>query len=137
MILIDANLLLYAYNTSSEHHNRAKDWLQNLMSQPEQVRFGWLTILAFLRISTNPRIFPQPLSIKEALAIVSDWLALPNVNTLNPTERHFEILNTLLPASQASGPLAMDGDLAALAIEHGAVLCSTDRDFARFSGLKF
>ncbi len=137
MILIDANLLLYAYNTSSEHHETAKRWLQEVLSQPEPIRFSWLTILAFLRISTTPRILPRPLTIKEALAIVADWLSLPNVHTLNPTERHFDILSRILPVGQASGPLVMDGDLAALAIEHGALLCTTDRDFARFPGIRF
>ncbi|PYS35739.1 MAG: hypothetical protein DMF75_02815 [Acidobacteria bacterium] len=137
MMLIDANLLLYAYNTSSEHHEAAKRWLQEVLSQPEPIRLSWLTILAFLRISTTPRIFPRPLTVKEALTSVSEWLSLPNLHTLNPTERHFEILSKILPAGQASGPLVMDGDLAALAIEHGAVLCTTDRDFARFPGLRF
>lgn len=136
MILIDANLLLYAYNTSSEHHQAAKTWLQDVLSQPEPIRFSWLTILAFLRITTTPRIFPHALTIREALAIVLEWLSLPNVHTLNPTERHFEILNRLLPTGQASGPLVMDGELAALAIEHGALLCTTDRDFARFAGVR-
>ena len=136
MILIDANLLLYSYNTASEHHHRSREWLQEVMSQPEPVRLAWITILAFLRISTYPRIFPRPLRIGEALAIVSEWLSLPNVHVLNPTDRHFEILNRLLPAGQASGPLVMDGHLAALAIEHGALLCTTDRDFARFPGVK-
>jgi len=137
MILIDVNVLLYASNSSSEHHRRAKEWLQKVLSKPEQVRFAWITILAFLRISTNHRAFPKPLSIKEALTIVAEWLSLSNVQILDPSERHFEILSSLFPAAQVSGPLVTDGHLAALAIEHGALLCTTDRDFARFPGLRF
>ena len=137
MILIDANLLLYAYDTSAESHRRAKEWLGQALSKPEPVGLSWLTILAFLRISTDRRIFLRPLSIKEALNIVSEWLSSSTVHVLSPTDRHFEILKSLLAAGQAVGPLVMDGHLAALAIEHGAVVYTTDRDFARFPGLKF
>jgi len=84
MILIDANLLLYAYDSSSEYHKNAKDWFQEVLSQPEPVRLAWMTILAFLRIATNPRAFTRPLSINEALAVVSDWLSIPSVRILNP-----------------------------------------------------
>jgi toxin-antitoxin system PIN domain toxin len=136
MILIDANLLLYAYDSSSEYHKNAKNWLQEILSQAEPVRLSWMTILAFLRISTNPRAFTRPLSINEALAVVSEWLSIPSVHILNPTERHFEIMKTLLPAAQVLGPLVMDGHLAALAIEHGATLYTNDKDFARFSGVR-
>jgi toxin-antitoxin system PIN domain toxin len=137
MILIDANLLLYAYDTSAESHRRAKEWLGQAMSKPEPISLSWITILAFLRISTDRRIFLRPLSIKESLNIVSEWLSSSTVHILSPTDRHFEILKSLLSAGQAVGPLVMDGHLAALAIEHGAVLQTTDRDFARFQGLRF
>jgi len=136
MILIDANLLLYAYDSSSEYHKNAKGWFEEVLSQPEPVRLAWMTILAFLRISTNPRAFARPLSINEALAVVSEWLSIPSVRILNPTERHIEIMNSLLPTAQVSGPLVMDGHLAALAIEHGATLYTNDKDFARFSGVR-
>lgn len=136
MILIDANLLLYAYDSSSEYHKTAGSWFQEVLSQQEPVRLSWMTILAFLRISTNPRAFTRPLSISEALAVVSEWLSIPSVHILNPTERHFEIMKNLLPAAQVSGPLVMDGHLAALAIEHGATLYTNDKDFARFSGVR-
>ena len=137
MILIDANLLLYAYDTASENQAEAKRWLEEILSRPEQIRLPWVTILAFLRISTSARAFRHPLSAKEALAVVSEWLSRPNVHTINPTERHFQILSTLLLVAQASGSLVTDAHLAALAIEHGALLCTTDRDFARFPGLRF
>ena len=137
MILIDANLLLYAYDRSSDQHLTAKQWLQQTLSHSEPVRLPWVSILAFLRISTNPRALRYPLSNKEAVAAVSDWLSLPNVHTINPTDRHFQILTTLLIADQVSASLVTDAHLAALAIEHGALLCTTDRDFSRFTGLRF
>ena len=137
MILVDANLLLYAYNTSSEHYDRARRWLEELLSKPQQpVGLPWATILAFLRISTNSRAFPHPYSISEAASFVSDWLATPAVTLLAPGERHWSVLSGLLPAAQIRGPLVTDAHLAALAIEHGAVLYTTDRDFARFPGLR-
>ena len=137
MILVDANLLLYAYNTSSEHYEAARRWLELLLSKPHQpVGLAWVTILGFLRISTNPRAFPAPYSLAEAVSFVSGWLAVPAVAVVNPGERHWEILSRLLPAGQARGALVTDAHLAALAIEHGAVLHTTDRDFARFAGLR-
>lgn len=132
MILIDANLLLYAYHPRAEHHGRARSWLETVLTGVQPVRLGWITILAFLRISTSSRIFEEPLSMSEAESIVSSWLALPRVATLEPGERYWEILGRLLHEGQVSGPLVMDAALAALALEHGATLCTTDRDFARF-----
>ena len=136
MILIDANLLLHAYNSSSDHHQAARRWLEVAFSQPEPVRLAWVTVLAFLRIGTNPRAFEYPLSTAEASAIVSEWLEQPAVAILDPGERHWTILSGLLRTAQACGALVMDAHLAALAIEHGATLCTSDRDFTRFSGLR-
>jgi len=137
MILLDANVLLYAYNASSEHHERARSWLAGVLTEPrEPVGFPWTTILAFLRISTNPRAFPAPLSVGEAVSLVSDWLESPATVLVAPGERHWAVLKPLLAAGQARGPLVTDAHLAALAIEHGAVLCTTDRDFARFTGVR-
>ena len=136
MILLDANLLLYAYNSSSEHHAAAKHWLEGVLSQPESVRLAWVSVLAFLRISTNPRAYPYPLSPAEASEIVAEWLVRPTVATLEPGERHWPILSQLLTTTQARGPLVMDAHLAALAIEHGATLCTTDQDFTRFPDLR-
>ena len=99
------------------------------------MRFSWPTVWAFLRIATNPRVFERPLSMAEAAHHVSSWLAQPSAGILEPGERHWEILQRLTSEGQASGPLVMDAALAAIAIEHGATLCTTDRDFARFPGL--
>jgi len=100
------------------------------------VGLPWVSILAFVRISTNPRILELPLTTGEAIKIVSSWLARANVTVLSPGDRHWEIMQNLLVEGQATGPLVTDAHLAALAIEHGATLASADRDFARFPGLK-
>ena len=136
MILIDANLLLYAYDSSSEHHNKARIWLEKVLSEPQPVRVAWVTILAFLRISTNRKIFENPFTISEATSIVQKWLEHPVLDLLHPTQRHWTILSKLLKDGQANGPLVMDAHLAALAIEHGAKLYTTDKDFSRFDDLQ-
>lgn len=137
MILVDANLLLYAYDPDSPSHEASRRWLEDVLSGTEVVHLTWLTLWAFLRISTNRRVYAQPLSPEEAHAVVASWLARPNVSVVGPAERHLEILGGLLTTGQAVGPLVMDAALAAVAIEHGATLCSTDRDFARFSDLSW
>lgn len=137
MTLIDANLLLYAYDTTSARHKSARAWLEDAFSRPEPVHLSWQAIVAFLRISTNPRALENPLSISEAVAIVSEWLERPMVAILTPGVRHWEILRGLLTEGQVYGPLVSDAHLAALAVEHGAELKTTDRDFSRFPGLKW
>ena len=135
MKLIDANLLLYAYDPRAAHHEASRAWLEAALSGSTLIRFAWLTLWAFLRISTNPRVYERPLSTEEAETIVSSWLAQPVAGVLDPGERHWEILRELTRTGQAVGPVIMDAAIAALAIEHGATLCTTDRDFARFEGL--
>jgi len=137
VILPDANLLLYAHNVTSEEHSKAKRWLEAILSGAEPVGLCWPVILAFLRIATNQRIFPRPLSRTQAVVIVADWLEQPQTVVLSPAENHWTILQRMLSAGKASGVLVSDAHLAALAVEHGATLYSTDRDFTRFPGLKF
>jgi uncharacterized protein len=137
MILIDANLLLYASDIASVQHQAARRWLENTLSGDEPAALSWAAVLAFLRVGTNPRVRRDAFSIAEALAIVAGWLERPTVTLLNPGERHWEILQDLMARGQARGPLITDAHLAALTIEHGATLATTDRDFARFPGLKF
>jgi toxin-antitoxin system PIN domain toxin len=136
VILIDANLLLYAYHPRAEQHRASRQWLEEVFSGPDPVRFAWLTLWAFLRIGTNSRIFEHPLSREEAEAAVSSWLAQPIAGIRHPGERHWEILSDLIREGQTSGALVMDAVIAAIAVEHGATLCTTDRDFSRFSKLK-
>lgn len=137
MILLDANLLLYAHNAGSAQFGAAKKWLEAVISEPEPVGLPWVSALAFLRISTNPRAFPDPYSIAEAVVILSDYFAVPSVVAIHPGSGHWELLSSLLEKSQARGDLVSDAHLAALAIENGATLCTTDRGFARFPGLRF
>ncbi|MFB3776292.1 MAG: TA system VapC family ribonuclease toxin [Bryobacteraceae bacterium] len=136
MILVDANLLLYAHLEQSDHHAAARDWLSHTLSGPYPVRIAWMTILAFLRISTDLRLSGHPLRMEEASGIVNDWLGQPSVSILTPGERHWEILRDLLKTAQVRGALTSDAHLAALALEHGATLCTTDRNFSRFPGLR-
>jgi len=137
VILVDANLLLYAYHPRAEQHEESRAWLEAVLSGPDLVRFAWLTLWAFLRIATSPRVFESPLSTSEAEAAISSWLGQPAVGILDPGERHWDILRGLVRDGQAAGALVMDAVLAAIALEHGATICTTDRDFARFPGLKW
>ena len=136
MILIDANLLLYAYDSAAPEHSKARLWLEDVLSKPEPVLLPWHSVYAFLRIATNPRAWRSPLNMEEARAIVDEWLSLPNVVVPAPGERHWDILRELLTDSQCYGPLVTDAVLAALAIEHGADLCTNDCDFSRFPRLR-
>jgi uncharacterized protein len=137
VILVDANLLLYAYHPRGELHEKSRAWLEAALSGPDLVCFAWLTLWAFLRISTNHRVFERPLSMSEAEAAISSWLAQPAASILEPGEQHWEILRGVMRIGQTTGPLVMDAVLAAIALEHGATICTTDRDFSRFSGLKW
>jgi toxin-antitoxin system PIN domain toxin len=136
MILVDANVLLYAYQPRSEHHESCRRWVEQAFSGEEPVALAWVTVLAFIRISTNARIFEAPLSAAEAVAIVSSWLNREPVLVLEAGEQCWEILGSLLVDAQVTGPLVMDAFLAALALENGATLVSTDRDFSRFPKLR-
>jgi hypothetical protein len=136
MVLIDANLLLYACDDHSPHHAGARKWLEKTLSGPEPAALSWTVILAFLRLATDRRVFQRPLSILQATEIIFDWLQNPRIALLEPGERHWDILRGALINGQASGKLVMDAHLAALAIEHGATLASADRDFTRFPGLE-
>jgi len=134
--LIDVNLLLYAYDERSALHEIAKKWLTGEFRSPEPTGLTLPVILGFVRIATNSRVFAQPMTISEACAIVDSWLALPSVYVLAPTDRHWPVFVRCAVSAQSTGPLVPDADLAAYAFEHGATLCTHDRDFARFEGLR-
>jgi len=134
--LLDANILLYAYDSESVQHAACRTWLQTAFNDEETIALPWQTVLAFVRIVTNPRAVRRPLTGSEACAIADSWLQRPNVLVLDAGERFWEIFQTQMVEAQVSGPLVTDTALATLAMEHGATLCSTDRDFRRFRGLK-
>ncbi|HXE91880.1 MAG TPA: type II toxin-antitoxin system VapC family toxin [Terriglobales bacterium] len=137
MILIDANLLIYAHDTRSPLHDATCSWFNRVLAESRPVGLAWATLLAFLRITTSSRALSSPLLPAEAVAVIDDLLQRPPVVLLQPSERHWPILQRCLTDGQAAGDLITDAHLAALAIEHGAVLCTTDRDFARFPGLRW
>lgn len=137
MKLPDINLLLYAINEGSPHHQRAKPWLEQTLSGTEGVGFAWLALLGFIRISTNPVALEHPLSPSEAIDYVEEWLAPPVASIVSPTTQHATVLRRLLDSVGTAGNLTSDAHLAALAIEHGAELCSSDADFSRFAGLRW
>lgn len=136
MILIDANLLLYAYDSTSPNHAAARAWLEATLSGDEEVRIPLTSALAFIRIGTNPAVYHQPMSVATAVEIVAEWLDRPGVSLAVPAAGHWARLAKVATDGQARGPLVSDAHLAVLAQEHGAVLCTTDRDFARFDGLR-
>ena len=137
MKLPDLNLLLYAIDAEAPRHEPARGWLEEALSGTEEVGFAWVVMLGFVRISTNPAIFEQPLDAAEALDYVDEWLAQPVATIVHPTERHTTFLRELLKPLGTAGNLTSDAHLAALAIEHGAELCSCDTDFARFKGIRW
>lgn len=137
MKLPDVNLLLYAINEGSPRHDRAKSWLEQTLSGTEAVGFAWLALLGFIRISTNPSALERPLSASEAFDYVDEWLVRPASSVVHPTVHHPAILRRLLEPLGTAGNLTSDAHLAALAIEHGAELCSGDADFSRFDGLRW
>ncbi len=137
MILIDANLLIYAHVNNLPQHLAAKGWLDECLNASAPVGLPWPSLLGFLRIVTNPRIFERPESIKDAWRQVKEWLECPSAWIPRPAERHAEILEGLLVDLNITANLVPDAHLAALAIEHGLILCSVDGDFGRFPDLKW
>lgn len=136
MITPDANVVLYAYNEDAPKHAEAKQWLEEQLSLPDIFGLSWQVITAFLRISTNPKAFPQPFDLPEAIEITDEWLRHPRIRILTPTKNHWTIFQDLIVEGQTKAALMMDAHLAALAIEHGATLATTDNDFSKFSRLK-
>ena len=135
MKLIDANLFLFAWNTSAPESARAANWLEEAFWGEEPAATSWTTVLAFLRLATS-KVFTSPMTTKEASAVVESWFSEAGLRILEPTERHWEVMRRLLDASGARGNLVSDVHLAALAIEHNATLCTDDLDFRKFPGLK-
>lgn len=137
MILVDANLLIYAHVGSFPQHEAARRWLDAQLSASRLVGLPWPSLLGFLRIVTNPRIFERPEPVAEAWRQVGAWLESDAAWIPQPTERHRDILGPLLAAADVQANLVPDAHLAALAIEHGLLVCSTDGDFARFPEVRW
>lgn len=135
MIVPDVNLLIYATDTRSFHHQRAVAWWSGVLNGLEPVALTWSTVLAFVRLTTSRRVFEDPLSLEESVRTVQFWLGCHHVITIEPTARHLDLLTGLLGPTGTAGNLVTDAHLAALALEHGATLCSADADFGRFPGL--
>ena len=137
MILVDANILIYAHVSSFSQHDAAREWLDRQLNGPTRVGLPWVSLLAFLRLVTNPRVFEHPEPIGDAWRQVCAWLACEVAWSPQPTERHADLLGEFLQLPGVHGNLVPDAHLATLAMEHGLTLCSTDGDFARFRGLRW
>ena len=137
MILPDINLLVYAHDETSRHHEKARRWWENRLNGSQAIGLSWVVVLGFIRLLTNPRIFQNPYSVSEILAVVGTWLEQPHVRIINPSGHHFALLSELILSIGTAGNLTTDAHLAALAMERGLILRTTDADFARFQGLKW
>jgi toxin-antitoxin system PIN domain toxin len=136
LVIVDANVLLYAVDSTARHHESALAWLDPSLAGAEAVGLAWVALLAFIRISTNPSYFPSPMTVDEAVSQAESWLDAPAAVIAHPTARHLAVMGGLLREAGTGGNLATDAHLAALAIEHRAEIVSYDRDFGRFSGVR-
>ncbi len=132
MKVVDANVLLYAVNTGGFHHDVSRRWLEGALAGGEVVGLPWVSLLAFVRISTRSNAFARPLTSDQALSLVESWLGCPAATAVDPGRRHVALLAGLLSTAGTAGNLTMDAHLAAIALEYGATVVTFDRDFARF-----
>ena len=132
MKIVDINVLIYAINQDAPHHEKCKKWLEETLVDDDPLGFCWIVILGFLRIVTNGRIMPIPLDSDTAINIIDDWLSQPASTIILPTERHWTIIKEMFTHLGTAANLTSDAHVAALSIEHGARLYSTDNDFSRF-----
>lgn len=137
MKIVDLNLLIYAVNTDAPQHRQAKDWLEEALNQSETIGLSWSVILGFLRITTNPRIMQKPISPEQSIELIDIWLTLQSVKIVTPGNDHWLILKEILAKLGVAANITTDAHLAALAIENGATLYSTDNDFGRFEKLNW
>jgi len=133
----DVNVLVHAINPDSLHHAPARRWLEQAFREPAGVGLAWNALLGFLRLTTKRDVLAKQLSINDALRFVDEWLAHPQARILHPTDRHAAVLARLLVGAGRGGNLVSDAHLAAIAIEHGAILGTFDGNFEHFAGLRF
>jgi len=136
VVIVDANVLLYAVDSTAAHHENSRSWLDRSLAGSEAVGLAWVVLLAFVRIATSPAIHPTAMSVDEALDQMETWLGAPAAVVAQPSARHVGVLGSLIRSVGTGGNLTTDAHLAALAIEHSAEIVSYDRDFARFTGVK-
>ncbi len=136
MVIVDANVLLYAVDSTAAHHENSRSWLDRSLAGSEAVGLAWVVLLAFVRIATSPAIHPTAMSVDDALDQMETWLGAPAAVVAQPSARHVGVLGSLIRSVGTGGNLTTDAHLAALAIEHSAEIVSYDRDFARFTGVK-
>jgi toxin-antitoxin system PIN domain toxin len=136
VILVDVNLLIYAVDSDSPQHSRARRWLEQTLSGDTPVGLPWAVVLAFLRVTTRAGILRAQLSLERAIELVDEWLAQPYVTLVVPGDAHWSILKNLVLEAGSAGNLTTDAHLAALAIENGSAIATADHDFRRFASLK-
>lgn len=134
MIVVDANVLLYAHVPTFPQHEAAAFWLEDTLSEGKNaIAITWQVATAFLRISTNARIFDIPFDISTSANCLDDLFAHPLVQQVGPTKRHWGIYSAILTEQRLTGDNVMDAHIAAIAVEHNAIVASTDKHFRRFS----
>jgi toxin-antitoxin system PIN domain toxin len=137
VIVLDANILLYAYDADSDKHTTARAWVEQVFSDASPVGLPWQTVAAFMRVVTNPRLTGKRFTVAEVVELVEQWVNQPNVRLLGPGDNHWSFFRQMMVDGQVRGPLVTDAQLAALTIEYGGMLHTTDRDFSRFPGLRW
>jgi hypothetical protein len=136
VIVVDANILIYAFDSTSPFQERAQAWLESALDGGEELGFPLSSLLAFVRIGSDPRVFIEPMSVEDAIEEVTAWLARPRARLVQPTSQHWMTLAAVATAGKVRGAQITDAHIAALALEHGATLCTTDRGFRRYPGLE-
>ena len=137
MIVLDANLLIYSYNSGSSRHKAARAWFEATLSRGDVVGLPWQAVSAFLRVMTNPKLPAERFTLEQAAQIVDSWLAHPSVHLVTAGDRYWALFRRMVVEGRAAGPRVSDAEIAALTIEHGGELHTVDRDFARFPGLRW
>jgi uncharacterized protein len=136
VIIVDVNVLIFAYNEDAPQHEKARRWLESALSGVEPIGLPWAVVHGFLRITTNTPAVNPPLPMMDAVAIVEEWLSSPAVTIIEPGPGYWSAFRQLLAIARIQGALVSDAHIAALAIEHDATVCSTDRDFRSFPGVR-